>query len=214
MLKNVILAAVAVSALTGVAHAADAVFSAPEAPVAASAAPAFSWGGFYGGVSGGYAWDKVKFIGDDTETEKFDGARFSGFAGYNAEVAPSIILGAEVDLGYSWSKKNFEGDTIKAGLNGAARARVGYAFDQALIYAAGGYAVTKGKLSSTTVDGSDTLHGWTIGAGVDYAITDKIFARGEYRYNDFGKNTYTDAVGSWSLDAKEHVVNVGLGVKF
>ncbi|MNE34281.1 Porin subfamily protein [compost metagenome] len=61
---------------------------------------------------------------------------------------------------------------------------------------------------------SDTFHGWTIGAGVDYAVTDNIFARAEYRYNDFGKNTYTDGTDSYSLKVREHVVNVGVGVKF
>ncbi|TGP29104.1 porin family protein, partial [bacterium M00.F.Ca.ET.228.01.1.1] len=60
----------------------------------------------------------------------------------------------------------------------------------------------------------ETLNGWTIGAGIDYAFTDNIFGRLEYRYNDFRKKTYT--IQHLSADGKlsDHVVNVGLGVKF
>jgi outer membrane immunogenic protein len=215
MLKNLILAAVAVSAFSGVAQAADAVNEVPAAPVADYAAPASSWGGFYGGVTSGYAWDKVKLDdGNDSGSTTFNGARFGGFAGYNAEIAPSIILGAEGELAYNWGDKTVDDAKIEAGVNGSARARVGYAFDKALVYAAGGYAVTKGKLSVPGYSDSDTFHGWTVGVGVDYAVTDNIFARAEYRYNDFGKNTYTDGADSYSLKVREHQVNVGVGYKF
>jgi outer membrane immunogenic protein len=215
MLKNLILAAVAVSALSGVAQAADAVNEVPAAPAADYAAPGFSWAGFYGGVTGGYAWDKVK-LEDDTfsGSTTFNGARFGAFGGYNAEIAPSIILGAEADLGYNWADKTFGGAKIEAGVNGSVRARVGYAMDKALVYAAGGYAATNGKISVPGYSDSDTFHGWTVGVGVDYAVTDNIFARAEYRYNDFGKNTYTDGTDSYSLKVREHQVNVGVGYKF
>ena len=56
----------------------------------------------------------------------------------------------------------------------------------------------------------DTLHGWTIGGGVDYAVTDRVFTRLEYRYNDFGSGT----LGGSDVDFNQHVVNVGLAVKF
>jgi outer membrane immunogenic protein len=54
------------------------------------------------------------------------------------------------------------------------------------------------------------MNGWTIGAGVDYAINDRIFARAEYRYNDYG-NADIDAV---NIDFTQHVVQAGLGLKF
>ena len=215
MLKNLILAAVAASALSGVAHAADAVNEVPAAPVADYAAPAFSWGGFYGGVTGGYAWDKVKLDdGTDSGSTTFNGARFGGFAGYNAEIAPSIILGAEGELAYNWADKTFGGAKIEAGLNGSVRARVGYAMDKALVYAAGGYAATIGKISVPGYSDSDTFHGWTIGAGVDYAITQNIVARLEYRYSDFGDKDYSNDDGNYRVDYKTNDVRVGVAYKF
>jgi outer membrane immunogenic protein len=36
------------------------------------------------------------------------------------------------------------------------------------------------------VRASDNLDGWQVGGGLEYAITDSISARAEYRYSDFG----------------------------
>ncbi|MGX9117301.1 outer membrane protein [Mesorhizobium sp. BHbsci] len=38
---------------------------------------------------------------------------------------------------------------------------------------------------------SDTETGWTAGAGAEYAFTDNLTARVEYRYADFGDLTNT-----------------------
>ncbi|MCW0982346.1 porin family protein [Agrobacterium sp. BT-220-3] len=215
MLKQSFLALVTLGVLSGAAIAADAVSDVPVAPVATDAAPAFSWGGFYAGASAGYGWERLKTTEDgDTDKHSFDGARFAGFAGYNAEVAPSVILGVEGDLGYAWGDKKINLSEVSAGFNGSARLRAGYAIDRALIYTAGGYAATDSEIKTPFGNASKMLNGWTIGAGVDYAFTDNVFGRLEYRYNDFGKETYT--VQGISADGKlsEHVVTVGLGVKF
>jgi outer membrane immunogenic protein len=216
MLKQSFLALAALGVLSGAAIAADAVSDVPAAPVFDDAAPAFSWDGFYAGVSGGYGWERVTVSAEgETGKTNFNGARFAGFTGYNFEVAPSVVLGAELDLGYAWGKKTFDGDKISAGLNGSTRLRAGYAFDRALIYTAGGYAATDTEVKVESVGkSSKVLHGWTIGAGVDYAFTDNVFGRVEYRYNDFGKATYTIAGDSFRGGLSDHVVNVGVGVKF
>ena len=57
---------------------------------------------------------------------------------------------------------------------------------------------------------SKTFNGWTIGAGVDYAFTNNIFARAEYRFNSYGNK---DVLGI-KADLDQHVVGVGIGVKF
>lgn len=215
MLKQSFLALAVLGILSSAAVAADAVSDVPAAPVVGDGAPSFSWDGFYAGVSGGYGWNRLKSTeGGDTEKHSFDGGRFAGFAGYNAEVASSVILGVEGDLGYAWGKKTIELSKVSAGLNGSARLRAGYAMDRALIYTAGGYTATDSEIKTPIGNASKVLNGWTIGAGIDYAFTDNVFGRLEYRYNDFGKETYT--VQGISADGKlsDHVVNVGLGVKF
>ncbi len=81
--------------------------------------------------------------------------------------------------------------------------------DRALLFVAGGYTGT--NIEANTAAGfDDTLHGWTIGGGVDYAVTDNMFTRIEYRYNDFGSGD----LGGADVDFDQHTVNVGLAVKF
>ncbi len=40
---------------------------------------------------------------------------------------------------------------------------------------------------------------YTVGAGVDYAFTNNIFGRVEYRYTDFGSKTFDLAVARSTL---------------
>lgn len=84
-------------------------------------------------------------------------------------------------------------------IEGSIRGRLGFAWDRALIYATGGVAfggfntnfngfgVGAGGVpifGSTSV--SDTRVGWTVGGGIQYAVTNNWSVRAEYRYTDFG----------------------------
>ncbi|MGV1776433.1 outer membrane protein [Agrobacterium fabrum] len=215
MLKQSLLALGLLGILSGVSVAADAVGDIPAAPAVNDVAPAFSWDGVYVGASAGYGWNRVKSTTFGVTTKhEFDGGRFSGFAGYNFEVAPSVILGVEGDLGYAWGDKTIVTSEVSAGLNGSARLRAGYAIDRALIYTAAGYTATDSEVKAPFGEDSKVLHGWTVGAGIDYAFTNNLFGRVEYRYNDFGKATYHTGPITSKGDVSEHVVKVGLGVKF
>ena len=79
----------------------------------------------------------------------------------------------------------------RAKWTGAVRARAGYAVDRFLPYLAGGVAFTKYKVvideSGDIASDSQSLTGWTVGAGVEYAFTDQLMGRFEYRYTDFGE---------------------------
>ena len=195
--------------------AADAVNHVPEAPAASDAAPAFTWAGAYAGAQAGYGWEQIDasgagvFVGDD-----FDGARLGGFAGYNWVVSGGYILGLEGDLSYDFNENSYTvsgtGLDIRSGLNGSVRARVGYGFDRALFFAAAGWTASNLTLESTGIKISDTMNGWTVGAGVDYAFTNKLFGRLEYRYNDYGDTT----INAGTFETKQHVINAGVGIKF
>jgi outer membrane immunogenic protein len=83
------------------------------------------------------------------------------------------------------------------------RGRAGYSLDKTLIYVTGGLAFgdTKSSSSSTGTDGSNTdifsgskssvRFGGVIGAGAEYALTDKLSARLEAEYFNLGKTKYT-----------------------
>lgn len=168
---------------------------------AVTPAQAETYDGPYVGVTAG--WERGE-IADRIETQSItaeasrDALVLGGYAGYNFKVTDRIVIGAEA--GFSATVH----DQIRAASAGKSltidprysfdlSARAGYLVtDQALVYVRGGYANNRVR---TTLDGltgpvtaSDNLDGWQLGGGVEYAITDRISARAEYRYSDFGTN--------------------------
>lgn len=212
MMKKILLGAAVVFASSTAAFAADAVYEPiPTAPEAVAAPPAYSWAGGYVGLNAGYGWGEADFNnGGVAFQDDFDGARFGGFVGYNWEVSSGFIAGVEADLNYDWNENSYAAGDVSTGLNGGVRARLGFAADRALFYAAGGYTATGFNIEGPGVDVDETLHGWTLGAGVDFALTDRVFTRVEYRYNDYGDRNILGV----NTDFNQHVVGVGLGVKF
>ncbi|MBB5275045.1 outer membrane protein [Rhizobium rosettiformans] len=210
MIKSILLGSAAALAISTSAFAADAIYEAPaEPPVAVETVPQFSWAGGYAGILTGYGWGDGEIEGI-AGSEDFDGARFGGFVGYNWDLGNQLVVGLEGDLNYDWNEETVLGQDFDSGLNWSARARVGYAMDRALLYVAGGYTGTNISTDGPLGSDDDTLHGWTIGGGVDYALTDRMFTRVEYRYNDFGSGD----LGGTDVDFDQHTVNVGLAVKF
>jgi outer membrane immunogenic protein len=208
MIKSILLGSAAALAVSTSVFAADAIYEAPaEPPVAVETVPQFSWAGGYAGILTGYGWGDGELAGVD---ESFDGARFGGFVGYNWDLGNQLVVGLEGDLNYDWNEETVGGVDFESGLNWSARARIGYAMDRALLFAAGGYTGTNVSAEAAGFEDDDTLHGWTIGGGVDYALTDRMFTRVEYRYNDFGSGD----LGGADVDFSQHTVNVGLAVKF
>jgi outer membrane immunogenic protein len=210
-MKRLLIIAASLATLTASssAYAADAVDQIPTAPVANDAPAVFSWDGAYIGAHTGYGWGTGKAAG--LGSDSFDGWRLGGFGGYNWQLSNGFVAGVEGDLNYDWADKNYGGGfKLESGVSGSIRARAGYAIDNTLIYAAGGWTATNVKLNTPVGNDDQTLNGWTIGGGVDHAFTDKIFGRAEYRYNDFGRG---DLLGR-NVDFKQNIVQVGVGVKF
>lgn len=119
---------------------------------------------------------------------------------------------------------------------GTLRPRIGFTTsDDLMIYATGGLAFggVKGKssyligvLEDPTNDvvfsgrKSQTRLGWTVGAGAEYAVTDKLSLKGEYLYVNLGTDKYTarSATRTDTYRVKDetnfHVVRAGLNYKF
>jgi outer membrane immunogenic protein len=145
------------------------------------------------------------------------------------------VVGVEVDGNYAGVDGSVDrlhfgngapapGNYAKAEMNwnGSARLRLGYAFDRILPYITGGAALANYKFTPTfvgtgTLPNSSTHASWTIGAGVDYAITHNLIAGVEYRYADYGKKKY-DISGfpafESRVDLKTHDVRLRLSYKF
>jgi outer membrane immunogenic protein len=212
-------------------QAAD-IVHAPASP-APVAAPAFSWNGFYAGGEIGGSWARTKVNKWDAAGSQTNGSSrpnsFIGglFAGYNFDIGSNVVLGLDTD--FLWEKVKGQSSvtsgatTYKAEVKqkwvGSTRARLGYAADRWLPYVAAGVAY--GRIN-TSVTGGDTFAknktpaGWTAGAGVDYAMTDNILLRLEYRYTDFGKKTYYNVRDSsnYRVKYKANDIRVGVAYKF
>ncbi|WP_343314895.1 outer membrane protein [Brucella sp. BE17] len=240
-IKSILLAStVAIAGISG-AHAADAIVYQEPAPIVA--APVFSWTGGYIGGQIGYGWGKSRFSAYDDEdgfsalNTKPDGFLGGLYAGYNFDTGSNLVLGVDADITYNNLKDSasiFDEDldevaSIESKLrwSGAVRARVGYAADRFMPYIAGGVAFGSVKNSATaigfddgvgTVSQSKTLTGWTAGAGVDYAATDNVILRLEYRYTDYGRKSFSAGNDDFGFDArnkfKANEVRLGVAYKF
>jgi opacity protein-like surface antigen len=70
----------------------------------------------------------------------------------------------------------------------------------------------------TNFNQSKTHFGWTIGAGVEVLLTERVSAKIEYAYADFGDERYSGeffgATVSADIDLKMQTVKVGLNYRF
>ncbi|WP_375613335.1 MULTISPECIES: outer membrane protein [unclassified Bartonella] len=64
----------------------------------------------------------------------------------------------------------------------------------------------------TWADDTKTMVGFTIGGGVDFAMTDNVLLRAEYRYSDFGKKKFANDTREFNY--KTNDFRVGVAYKF
>ena len=209
-------------------------------PPIIAAVPVFTWTGFYLGAQVGYGWnanenDIVLPTGFVVQRGDFgdsgDGFLAGVHAGYNYQIG-SFVIGVEGDVEGVFGDDD-DGDVVVIGpgggvftnyglagnaldWQGSIRARAGFAFDRALIYATGGFAFGGVSGSFGLLDsGDDNLTGWTLGAGIEYAFTNNLTTRLEYRYTNFdGGNNVFNNVTLGSNDIEFHTVRAGLSYKF
>ncbi len=182
-------------------------------------------GGHVGGAWGSSAWTAgpgsagSHSLYQAINASDEGGSWFAGLqSGYNLVLPSRLLLGAELDVSApSWPKlakdRNPFGLSIGGAsgvtsptlgavsfaetveVSGTARARVGYAPGNWLMYASGGFAWSYDQQSLTQVSTgtSDSPYvlrlGWAAGAGVETPIASGWTARAEYLYTDYGQAT-------------------------
>ncbi|MEL6089223.1 outer membrane protein [Bartonella schoenbuchensis] len=176
--------------------------------------------GFVLGVDTDIVWsgEKAKVSGS-YDLPQADGAKALARAEIVAG-SPTLVEGA--DNNASRVTRNV---TFSDKWSGATRVRLGFAFNRIMPYVAGGIAYSQIKASvaekvdvasaekvDEELSGSKTLVGYTLGAGVDFAMTDSVMLRAEYRYSDFGKKTFID--DSIEVNHKTNDFRVGVAYKF
>jgi outer membrane immunogenic protein len=241
-MKQLLLATTALL-MAQAAYAADAVIE--DIPVAVEVDGFSWTGfyiGIHGGY--GWADSDLSFTGilvppgtSVTSEADLDGFLIGAHAGAQYQFDSNLVLGVEVDADYRDGDGSgalvSTGAPIPPGVEqsveynwtGSARLRAGYAMDRWLPYVTGGFAfadidtetVLTGVLPPPGVDlsDSDTTVGWTAGLGAEYAFTDNLLFRAEYRYSDFGEARVTAlGVGTAELELETHDITVGISYKF
>jgi outer membrane immunogenic protein len=202
-------------------------------------APAFSWSGCYigGTVGGGYAWSQntntvnTTAFGDFGPTQGF-AQPTSGFAGGGQLGCNYQISRFVVGIEGSYLGANIKGDynspfggrddvyTNKIDTIATVVARFGWAFDNWLYYTKIGWAGAHAKLS--VADGiapvgagsaSNWHNGFTIGSGVEYAVTRNWILGFESNYYRFESKSYEIGGGNgfYTFDSRPRDVYSFLG---
>ncbi len=225
MLRILLVAAVSAAAVVVAAPAAVAADLPAYEPAPAAVAPAPSnWTGGYVGAQAGYGWGKSRNGRNSVNTHP-DGAVVGAYAGYDYQFENSpVVVGVDTDLNYNTADaaKNYGGgaNRVKNELNwsGATRARLGYAFDNVMVYGAGGVAYGGEKVSRRVgpAGGSDTKTalGYTVGGGIEGRVGENVTARVDYRYNDYGQDKYSVGAGKTKSELTENRVTAGVAYKF
>lgn len=227
--KQAILAAFAILSVSSPAFAADLWQPGPSVKDEPVYEQHSRWQGFYLGLNGGYAF------GDTTDAPfrvngvdqgnlgslSPEGAFGGGQIGYNA-VFGRFLVGVEADVQGADIDDSTSSGLGAASTNvdvfGTVRGRVGFVSDRTLIYATGGYAwadvESKFATPGVRVSESDTLDGYVVGGGVEYALSNNWSAKLEYQFVDLESTRLGFAGESTRIDPDFHTVRVGLNYRF
>lgn len=196
--------------------------------------PVKDWTGFYVGVIGGYGSGQA--VTDTTgvsTTIPLNGLIAGVTVGANKQI-DKMVLGLEGDL--AWSGQSGSATCVldpRFACNGdldwigSVRGRVGYSVDSALFYATAGAAFMRGNATITpsalatsiglSGSHSDSYLGWTVGAGVEYALNDAFSVKAEYNYANYGARTapaMTLAGPATTVNVTSHIAKLGLNFHF
>ena len=163
-------------------------------------------------------WDRVE-DGSTPNADTTDGVVYGGAVGYDFQLGNAVV-GFEGEATGATTRERATGVIVpgdnfrvSAGRDLYVGGRVGFVVgDNALLYAKGGYTNaqvdTRYINGATTVNDTETLDGWRLGAGAEVRLTGNFYLKGVYRYSN-----YTQANGS-SIDLDRHQVVGGVGVRF
>jgi outer membrane immunogenic protein len=183
----------------------------------------------WSGAPGGVAFPIVGSFSNDPV-----GALGGGQIGANWEFAPWVV-GIEAMWSGAVSMSSTTMVSTAVGVNNvtltdnlfwlaSVTGRVGYAHDDLLFYVKGGgawesvkYLENLGFFGATGLQQTitDTRTGFTVGAGIEYGLTENFSAKLEYDYYDFGTKNYNfNLVTPLSISSQVHQVLAGINYRF
>jgi outer membrane immunogenic protein len=255
------IVAVAAGAVIAAATAGASPALAADLPVAPAQVPypqvyqpaIYNWSGLYIGLHVGVDALRDTFTdttgilntaGTGTRVDPYSYIA-GGQIGANYQFA-SIVIGIEATFGYTQlNGTTYYPSTVLGGLTGSesassqvpwyatATGRVGYAFNDLLVYGKGGGAWMRANYTEQTLVAgnvssgqqiSANRSGFTAGGGFEYGFTENLSGKIEYDFLDFGTKTYDFnaltfigiPIGSFpnSVKSNTHMVTAGLNYRF
>lgn len=200
-----------------------------------SAAEDISWTGYYLGLNSGYSFghSDAKYIYPAFRSYSIqshpDGWTAGLQGGANYEFKNHLVVGLEAEISDADVSDTIydtlsdahgrPGNTIKTSSDYACtvRARLGYAVGRFLPYITAGGAGADAKVSATDgfLSQSDFQLGWTVGAGLEYAINQHWRIRAEYLHIDLGNHTWFGGqLWQSSSSLTSEAVRLGINYKF
>jgi outer membrane immunogenic protein len=229
-ITTILLATVAAAGLMSSAYAADLIIEEPAEVGVVDVSG--SWDGAFIGAFVGAGWGLADHTaaggvgplpvgGNDVD---LSGWLLGVDVGFNATVGSGIVLGVVGDI--AWSNISgeidgtlFDGTTHTIDWMGSLRGRVGFDGGAFLPYLTGGLAFAHAERDSPLgpqPNVADATHiGWTVGAGVEFAVSEELSIDLLYRYSDYGAQTYDFPSGTDpEIDLTAHTIQAGLHWNF
>ena len=171
---------------TASAQAADYAAPAPYAPYTVNQPlNAYSWAGPYLGANLGYNWGSV-----DNNVTNPSGFEGGVQAGYNWQ-SGRMVFGVEGDLQATAADDTFAPCKFSNPWFGTVRGRVGYAFNNIMLYGTGGLAFGELRGETYGLSESHTNAGWTAGVGAEFGLAQNWSAKIEYLYVDLSDSRFS-----------------------
>jgi outer membrane immunogenic protein len=167
------------------AHAADLPYGSRAPYTVNQPLNAYSWAGPYIGGNLGYNWGSV-----DNSPTKPSGVLGGVQAGYNWQNGP-LVFGVEGDFQANGAEDTFAPWKFSTPWFGTVRGRVGYAFNNILIYGTGGLAFGALRAETFGLSESHTNAGWTAGVGAEVGLAQNWTGKIEYLYVDLADSRFT-----------------------
>jgi outer membrane immunogenic protein len=146
---------------------------------------AFSWAGPYIGGNLGYNWGSV-----DNNPTKPSGVLGGVQAGYNWQNGP-LVFGVEGDFQANGAEDTFAPWKFSNPWFGTVRGRVGYAFNNILVYGTGGLAFGALRAETFGLSESHTNAGRTVGVGAEVGLAQNWTGKIEYLYVDLADSRFS-----------------------
>lgn len=215
-----LLAGVAVLGFASSSYAADLIVEPPVAEPIVTVGG--NWDGAYIGAFAGFGWgtltdetEPVTTLGLPDDELDLTGWKLGVTAGADFTISEALVAGIVADI--AWDNLSGEDEaalfTYDVNWSGSVRGRLGFDGGAFLPYITAGLAFANATAEEDGTSDDVTHIGWTVGAGVEFAVADNVSLDLQYRFTDYGTEDY-ELVEPTSFGLTTHAITAGVNFRF